>query len=104
MEQKLYVVYDSASETYTAPTVHRARGEAIRSFTDGVNSPDGVLSTHSADFTLFEIGEYNQATGDLTLYEAKHKVLNGIEVKENPPVPPKVQEITDTGIAKLGKQ
>ena len=71
MKQKLYTVYDVKSETYTAPTAHPARGQAIRSFSDAVNSGQGVISDHPADFTLFEIGEFDINTGELTVYDAK---------------------------------
>lgn len=79
--QKLYVVYDSKSETYTAPTVNPARGQAIRSFADAVNSGHGVLSQHPADFTLFEIGDYDIHTGVITLHDVKISVANGLDVK-----------------------
>lgn len=78
---KLYVVYDSKSETYTAPTLNPARGQAIRSFSDAVNGEKTVLSTHPEDFTLFEIGEFDIYTGALTVYDAKVAVVNGIDVK-----------------------
>ena len=81
--QKVYIVYDSKSETYTAPSIHPARGQAIRSFADAVNDKGqgSVLSTHPEDFTLFEIGEYDIKTGAFTLYDAKASVANGLDVK-----------------------
>ena len=81
--QKLYVLYDCKSETYTAPTVNPARGQALRSFSDAVNGKDqpSVLSQHPQDFTLFEIGEYDINTGILSLYEARVAVANGLDVK-----------------------
>lgn len=79
--QKLYIVFDSKSETYTSPTVNPARGQALRSFGDAVNSGQGVLSQHPEDFTLFEIGDYDTSTGLITLYEARVSVANGLDVK-----------------------
>lgn len=98
MLQPLYIVYDSASETYTAPTAHPARGQAIRSFGDAVNAKEGVLSQHPESFTLFEVGIFNVRTGEIELYEAKQSVANGIDLKtevpgypnyDAPNVPPK---------------
>ena len=84
--QKLYYIYDSKSETYTAPTVNPARGQALRSFTDAVNAKDGgqpsVISTHPEDFTLFEIGDFNPFTGEITLH-TKVSVANGLDVQIN---------------------
>lgn len=79
--QYLYVLHDSKSETYTAPTLHQARGQAIRSFSDAVNGKEGILSQHPADFTLFEIGTYDLTTGVITSYDAKISVANGVDVK-----------------------
>lgn len=81
MENLLYSVYDSKSETYSAPTVNPARGQAIRSFTDAVNGGQGVLFDHPQDFTLFELGAFDLKTGSITLYESKKAVANGLDVK-----------------------
>lgn len=82
--QKLYVVYDSKSETYTHPTVNPARGQAIRSFADAVNGDpsSSVLASHPEDFTLFEIGTFDNQTGLIELYEARESVCNGLDLKE----------------------
>ena len=79
MKNKLFVVYDTKSETYTTPTSHPARGQAIRSFSDAVNSGDGVLSAHPADFTLFEIGEFDILTGEIAVLPAKEALGNGVD-------------------------
>jgi hypothetical protein len=81
MTQKLYVVYDVKSETYTSPTVNPARGQAIRSFGDAVNGGESVLSSHPEDFTLFEIGSFDPNTGEISLYDAKEAVANGLDLK-----------------------
>lgn len=78
---KMYTVYDSKSETYSSPTANPARGQAIRSFGDAVNTGSSVLSTHPEDFTLFEIGEFDDQTGLLKAYDAKISVANGADVK-----------------------
>lgn len=79
--QKLYVIYDSKSETYSAPTANPARGQAIRAFSDGVNGGQGVLADHPGDFTMFEIGTFDPQTGEINLYEAKETVANGLDLK-----------------------
>lgn len=79
---KMYTVYDSKSESYTNPTCNPARGQALRSFSDAVNSGSGVLSDHPEDFTLFEIGDFDPDSGNITLYDAKVSVVNGLDVKE----------------------
>lgn len=78
---KLYVIYDSKSETYTNPTVNPSRGQALRSFSDAINRGDSVLADHPQDFTLFEIGEWSNETGEGQFYDKKTSVANGLDVK-----------------------
>ena len=84
MIQKLFVLFDCKSETYTAPTMNPSREQARRSFADAVNNVEGgqpsVLFFHPEDFTLFEVGEYNPATADISVYP-KIAVANGVDVK-----------------------
>lgn len=85
---KLYSIYDCKSETYTAPTLNPARGQAIRSFSDaingkGVDSASNVLSSHPEDFTLFELGEYDINTGEITVYDTKKAIANGVDLLIN---------------------
>ena len=81
--QKLFLLHDSKSETYASPTVHPAKGQAIRAFADAINANDGgVISSHPEDFTLFIIGEFDPRTGAITLLETKESVCNGVDLKE----------------------
>ena len=59
-KMQLFSIYDSKSETHTAPTANPTKAQAIRSFSDAVNSgQDSVLTQHPADFTLFHIGSFD---------------------------------------------
>jgi len=81
--QYLYAIYDSKSETYSAPTTNPSREQARRSFADAVNvvgCQPSVLSNHPQDFTLFELGSFDIETGEIKTY-AKKAVANGIDVK-----------------------
>lgn len=68
---KAFVIYDSKSESYRPPMCYKATGEAIREFADAVNDEKSFVAKHPADYTLFEIGEYNELQGILAMYEAK---------------------------------
>lgn len=63
MNLKLYAVFDSKVEQYLAPFVMRSRGEAVRSWIDVVNDEKTQFSKHPEDFTLMEVGEFDQSTG-----------------------------------------
>ena len=79
MQKFVYTVYDSKAEVYGMPVYHEARGEALRAFSDAINGEAGLLSMHPEDFTLFEIGRYNQKTGLITSLD-RFSVANGVDV------------------------
>lgn len=86
--KKLFTLYDSKSETYTAPQLHKTKAEALRSFAGAVNagSQGGVIAAHPADFTLFEIGTWDEENCTLTVID-KVSVANGIDLVEQPDLP-----------------
>lgn len=60
---RAYSVYDSKAEAYLRPFFAPSRGLAIRSFADVVNDKTHEVNKHAADYTLFEIGDFDEATG-----------------------------------------
>lgn len=71
MTHKVFTVYDSKAESFLTPFHMRNRGEAIRAFTESVNDPKTSFNRWPSDFTLFEIGEFDETKGTYKLYEAK---------------------------------
>lgn len=90
MKLKAYACYDTKVKNFTKPLYHRNAAEALRSFEDECNNPQSQLNKFPADFTLFEIGEYDDETAILT-QEASHVSLgNGLMfIREN-----NVQQLT----------
>ena len=62
----------------------RSKGEAIRAFSNTVNSPESQFSKHPGDYTLFEIGEYDEETGTLIPHQSKISLGCAIEHKKTP--------------------
>ena len=62
MIQKVFTIYDSKLEAYMQPFFMQSKGQAIRAFTDSVNDSQSQFNKHPEDFTLFQIGEYDDAT------------------------------------------
>ncbi len=58
---KTFVIYDSKVEAYNAPFCFPSRGQALRQFQDLANDRQSIIFKHAADFTLFEIGEFDDA-------------------------------------------
>lgn len=68
---KVFSIFDSKAEAYLPPLFEMTKGVAIRRFTAAVQNEDSEFCKHAPDFTLFEIGEWDEQTGTLTSHEAK---------------------------------
>jgi len=68
MNKIIFSVLDSAAGTFGSPWVVPHVGLAMRAFTDEVNSGsnNSDLVKHPEDFSLYEIGSYNDVTGIIT--------------------------------------
>ena len=58
------------AECYSRPFFSLTHGEAIRTFTDAVNTEDSPYNRHPADYTLFHVGSFDDSLGALTPAEA----------------------------------
>lgn len=81
--RKVFSIYDSKVGSYLEPFFVKSTGEAERAIMDLVNKPDHHFNVHSADFTLFEIGSWDEDTGTFALLNAPHSVFGLHEVKKS---------------------
>lgn len=67
MLHRIFSVYDTKSEAYLQPFFMSTSGQAIRAITDCANDPNHQFGRHPADYTLFDLGQFddNHATWDL---------------------------------------
>jgi len=89
---KIFCVHDSKIGAYLQPFFMRSVGEAIRGFEDVCNNPETQFNKYPADFTLFEIGGYDDLSG--TLSPLPIKVSHGLaldylrrDLSPKPPIP-----------------
>lgn len=80
MTKLLYLIWDSKSESYSIPFIHLARGDALREFTRAANSNDSKIGLNPEDFSLFEVGQFDERTGEFVIYEVKEHVANAHEL------------------------
>lgn len=71
MVLKVFTVYDSKAEAYLQPFCAQTKNTAIRAITDSVNNPKSEFHRWPADYTLFEIGVYDDQAGAYTMHEVK---------------------------------
>lgn len=81
---KIFSVRDSKTEVFLAPHFLAHTGQAIRSFTEAANNPDTQLCKYPSDFTLFELGEFDQETGVVTCYPHPNNLGQADNYKRKP--------------------
>lgn len=81
---RIFTVYDTKASIYGQPFYAVTDGIALRMFSDAVNnnSPDNALNRYPEDFTLYYIGEFDDATGSVTGNLTPILVANGTVVKQ----------------------
>ncbi len=78
MKSKMFVIYDSKAEAYLQPWFLTTEGQAKRAMADCVNDKDHNFGRHPEDYTLFEIGEFNDQDARVE-WNAPKSLGNGIE-------------------------
>ncbi|UYD39229.1 MAG: nonstructural protein [Wigfec virus K19_161] len=66
MNLSIFSVYDSKAKHFHAPYTLQNTAVALRAFSAAVNEPGSQMNQFPADFSLIEIGSYDDATGVLT--------------------------------------
>lgn len=79
---KLVTIYDSKAEAYSYPHQFKTRGEFIRAFQDALKNPETMYAKYPEDYTAFEIGEWDELTASIKMYDAKISIGNGLELKQ----------------------
>lgn len=82
MTQKLFSIFDSASNSYDVPRAFISRGVALRSLMDAMTEPNTPFYKHPQHFSMFYLGEFDQETARITLLPAPELVANLWELKE----------------------
>lgn len=78
---KAYSVYDSKAGVYAQPVFYRNDGEAIRAFSNAANLPEHPFCANAEDFTLFEIGDYDDITGNMAALTTPQPLRKAIQLK-----------------------
>ena len=81
MIMKVFSVYDSAVGAYMTPFFMQSSGAAIRAFTDITNDLQSAICKHPSDYSLFELGSWDDATCAFTFLTAPVSLGCAIEYK-----------------------
>lgn len=82
MFYELFAVYDSKAEAYLPPFILPKVAQAERVFADCVRSDSHQFSANPADYTLFHLGQFDDAKGQHLLKRAPVSLGNGLEFGE----------------------
>jgi len=80
---KIFSVYDSKVKAFNNPFFQRTTGEALRSFMDACQKMDGNFYKYAEDYTLFEIGAFDDATAKFELYETPQSLGLASQFKQS---------------------
>ncbi|AXH77096.1 MAG: nonstructural protein [Microviridae sp.] len=77
---KVFAIYDSKVEAYMSPIFVPSRGQALRSFIDAAQDTTNNLGKHPADFTLFEIGVFDDSNATFDCHISPISLGNALEL------------------------
>lgn len=78
MKHLLFTVYDEKAEVFTPPFFVPTLGIATRAFADCINSDEHQFGKHPADYTLFQLGSFDDHDA-LLEHVDKQMLGNGVE-------------------------
>jgi len=88
MIHRVFTVYDSKSEAYLQPFFLQTVGQAVRSITDCVRDSNHQFNRHPEDYTLFEIGSFEDNTAVFEVHKTPVSLGKCLEfIEESPSVP-----------------
>ncbi len=67
----VFSIFDSKADAYLLPFFSRNRGVALRQFMSAVQDESSDFHRYAGDYTLFEIGTWDDSEGVLTEHGAK---------------------------------
>lgn len=74
-------VRDIVAETFGRPFMASNIPSAIRSLTHEINSPEaGTLHSNPGDFELYNLGEFDDESGAITVFDSPRFVCRGYDL------------------------
>lgn len=77
----VFSIHDEKAAAFLPPFILPNEQMAKRVFADCINSDDHQFGKNPADYTLFRLGQFDDASGQLLLERTKHSLGNGVEFR-----------------------
>ena len=78
---KICSVYDAKVGAYAQPMFCQSAGQALRTFQDIANDKEHPIGQHPEDYTLFELGTWDEVSGVITPHPARKALGQGHELQ-----------------------
>lgn len=78
MKISMFAIYDDKAEAFIQPFFSPNQAVAKRQFSTAINTVDHAFNANAADYTLFELGEFDQSTGSFSLLGSNVNLGNGL--------------------------
>ncbi|WNK13634.1 MAG: nonstructural protein [Microvirus sp.] len=69
MKTNVYSVFDAKTDAFAQPFFAPTNGSALRSFISAAQDPATLLSKHPGDYSLYQIGEFDDDDGQIKAAE-----------------------------------
>lgn len=85
----VYSIYDAKSQTYQMPFYQQNDATCERLLLQTMSSGDSLLRTNPEDFICFHLGNFDDQTGKMELYDAPKVLFKLHELRApDPSLPP----------------
>jgi len=98
MIHKIFTIHDVKAQAYLPPFLLHTRAMATRVFHDCINSEQHQFAKHPEDYTLFEVGHFNDQNANIQIEKAPTSLGNGVEFVTQETISPQGNSQNDTPI------
>lgn len=83
MKYLAFSIFDAKAVAFSQPFYASNNAVAIRMYAQVVNDPGSVVSKNPEDFTLFGVGEFDDASGEFSPFPSEARaIVNGAALRQ----------------------
>lgn len=82
---RIISIRDGKAGIFMKPSVGLHLGAILRDWEQVVNAPDSLFGKFPEDFTLFELGTFDDESGRISVHEHPEQLSTAREVQKNSP-------------------
>jgi len=103
MTIKVFAIHDGKAKAFQQPFFSVTVGMAIRAFQDHCEDPKTIAHRHPEDFVLYELGTYDDNTGEIVTHNPMSLAATATEFVRKPAPLDIIQEIKEAKASKKGE-